>query len=71
VAFACKCDLGKHVDLTMMHDRLIKLDIGLVKVTTSDEAGKKRPRLAFDWLLRAISRNRRSLTRYLRWSHQS
>jgi hypothetical protein len=70
VAFACKCDLVKHVDLTMMHDRLIKLDIGLVEVTISDEAGKKRLRLAFDWLLRAISHNRRSLTRFLKWAHQ-
>ena len=36
-------------------------DIGLVKVTISNDAGKNRLRLAFDWLLRAINHNRRSL----------
>ncbi|KAI0307727.1 ras guanine nucleotide exchange factor domain-containing protein [Multifurca ochricompacta] len=60
IAFACKCDLDIILDLKMVHERLTKLDIGLVKVTISDEAGKNRLRLAFDWLLRAISHNRRT-----------
>ena len=35
-------------------------DIGLVKVTITNDEGKNRLRLAFDWLLRAINHNRRS-----------
>jgi hypothetical protein len=66
VAFACKCDLENVVDLKMVHERLTKLDIGLVQVTVSDEAGKNRLRLAFEWLLRAISHNRRSPTCFMR-----
>lgn len=66
MAFACKCDLENVVDLKMVHERLTKLDIGLVQVTVSDEAGKNRLRLAFEWLLRAISHNRRSPTRFMR-----
>jgi len=59
VAIACKCDLDDLLDLKKVHERLTKFDIGLIKVTISNEAGKNRLRLAFDWLLRAISHNRR------------
>jgi hypothetical protein len=59
VAIACKCDLDNVLDLKKLHDRLARLDIGLIKVTISNEGGKNRLRLAFDWLLRAISHNRR------------
>ncbi len=62
VALACKCDLENLLDLKRVHERLSMFDIGLVKVTISNEAGKNRLRLAFDWLLRAISHNRRSLS---------
>ncbi|KAH9982388.1 hypothetical protein BGW80DRAFT_1263086 [Lactifluus volemus] len=65
VALACKCDLENLLDLKMVHERLTRLDIGLVQVTISNEDGKNRLRLAFDWLLRAISHNRRSLTRFV------
>jgi hypothetical protein len=61
VALACKCDLESHLDLKKVCERLSMFDIGLVKVTISNEAGKNRLRLAFDWLLRAINHNRRSL----------
>ena len=60
MAIACKCDLDDLLDLKTVHDRLTTLDVGLVKVTISNEEGKNRLRLAFDWLLRAISYNRRS-----------
>lgn len=43
-------------------------DVGLVKVTISNEAGKGRLRLAFDWLLRAINHNRRALTPFFKSS---
>lgn len=62
VAIACKCDLDNVLDLKKLHDRLARLDIGLIKVTISNEGGKNRLRLAFDWLLRAISHNRRPST---------
>lgn len=62
MAIACKCDLDNILDLKKLHDRLTKLDIGLIKVTISNEEGKNRLRLAFDWLLRAISHNRRPST---------
>lgn len=64
VALACKCDLENFLDLKRVHERLSMFDIGLVKVTISNEAGKNRLRLAFDWLLRAINHNRRSLARF-------
>jgi hypothetical protein len=64
VALACKCDLENLLDLKRVHERLSMFDIGLVKVTISNEAGKNRLRLAFDWLLRAINHNRRSLARF-------
>ncbi|KAH9969049.1 ras guanine nucleotide exchange factor domain-containing protein [Russula dissimulans] len=60
VAIACKCDLDDLLDLKKVHERLTKFDIGLIKVTISNEAGKSRLRLAFDWLLRAISHNQRT-----------
>lgn len=62
MAIACKCDLDDVLDLKKLHDRLTRLDIGLIKVTISNEGGKNRLRLAFDWLLRAISHNRRPST---------
>ncbi len=68
VALACKCDLENLLDLKMVHERLSMFDIGLVKVTISNEAGKNRLRLAFDWLLRAINHNRRSLAPFFELS---
>lgn len=59
MAIACKCDIDNVLDLKRVHDRLARLDVGLVKVTILTEEGKGRLRLAFDWLLRAISYNRR------------
>ena len=64
VAIACKCDLDNVLDLNKLHGRLTKLDIGLIKVTIANEEGKCRLRLAFNWLLRAISYNRRPLTQF-------
>jgi len=60
VAIACKCDLDNLLVLKKVHDRLSRLDVGLVTVTVSNDEGKNRLRLAFDWLLSAISQNRRS-----------
>jgi hypothetical protein len=60
VAIACKCDLDDLLGLKKVHDRLSRLDVGLITVTVSNEEGKQRLRLAFDWLLRSISQNRRS-----------
>lgn len=60
MAIACKCDLDNLLVLKKVHDRLSRLDVGLVTVTVSNEEGKNRLRLAFEWLLRAISQNRRS-----------
>jgi hypothetical protein len=64
VALACKCDLENLLDLKRVYEQLSMIDIGLVKVTISTDAGKNRLRLAFDWLLRAINHNRRSLARF-------
>ncbi|KAH8988952.1 ras GEF, partial [Lactarius akahatsu] len=58
VALACRCDLENLLDLKWVHERLSTFDIGLVKVTISNEAGKNRLRLAFEWLLGAVNRNR-------------
>ncbi|KAI9445281.1 ras GEF, partial [Lactarius indigo] len=60
VALACRCDLENLLDLKRVHERLSTFDIGLVKVTISNEAGKNRLRLAFEWLLGAVNRNRRT-----------
>ncbi|KAI9435016.1 ras GEF [Lactarius psammicola] len=60
VAIVCKCDLENLLDLKMVYKRLSTFDIGLVKISISNEAGKHQPRLAFDWLFRAINHNRRT-----------
>ncbi|KAH8998887.1 ras guanine nucleotide exchange factor domain-containing protein, partial [Lactarius hatsudake] len=61
VALACRCDLENLLDLKWVHERLSTFDIGLVKVTISNEAGKNRLRLAFEWLLGAVNPNRHHL----------
>ncbi|KAI0271372.1 ras guanine nucleotide exchange factor domain-containing protein [Gloeopeniophorella convolvens] len=70
VALVCKNDLESVLDLKAVHARLTEqLDIGLVSVSVTNETGKRQLRLAFDWVLKAIGRTRR--TSYLDGLYQN
>lgn len=60
VVMACKSDAVKEVDphtaATMLRDH----KVGLVEVSMYDESGKDKMRRCFDWMVRAIYRDRSS-----------
>lgn len=55
---ACKSDTSKEVDphtaATMLRDH----KVGLVEVSMYDDPGKDKMRRCFDWMIRAIYRDR-------------
>ena len=55
---ACKSDATKQVDphtaATMLRDH----KVGLVEVSMFDDSGKDKMRRCFDWMIRAIYRDR-------------
>lgn len=55
---ACKSDAVKEVDphtaATMLRDH----KVGLVEVSMFDDSGKDKMRRCFDWMIRAIYRDR-------------
>ena len=58
VVMACKSDAAKEVDphtaATMLRDH----KVGLVEVSMFDDSGKDKMRRCFDWMIRAIYRDR-------------
>ncbi|KAI0033150.1 ras guanine nucleotide exchange factor domain-containing protein [Vararia minispora EC-137] len=58
IVFACKSDLDRHVDSHQVHSRITQLDVGLVEVSALQDSGKIQLRLAFDFVLRAITTQR-------------
>lgn len=58
MVLACKSDLERSVDPKQAHDLLQRYDSGLVEVTKESEAGKDRMRKSFQWLVKAILRER-------------
>ena len=58
VVLACKSDLETEVEPQRALDILQKYDVGLVEVSNTAD-GKEKMRRSFDWLLKAIYRERR------------
>ena len=58
VVLACKSDLDTQVEPQQALEVLQKYDVGLVEVANTAE-GKEKMRRSFDWLLKAIYRERR------------
>jgi hypothetical protein len=57
VVLACKSDLDRQVEPQKALQVLQKYDVGLVEVANNTE-GKEKMRRSFDWLLKAIYRER-------------
>jgi hypothetical protein len=64
VVLACKSDLDREVEPLTAIAVLGKYDVGLVEVSITHE-GKEKMRRSFDWLLRAIFRQRSELVGYI------
>jgi hypothetical protein len=57
VVLACKSDLERQVEPQKALEILQLYDVGLVEVSNTQE-GKEKMRRSFDWLLKAIFRDR-------------
>ena len=55
---ACKSDVAKEVDPHTAATMLRSHGVGLVEVSMYDDSGKDKMRRCFDWMIRAIYRNR-------------
>ncbi|KAF7969341.1 hypothetical protein HWV62_27669 [Athelia sp. TMB] len=55
---ACKIDLEKRVDSKAALDLFTKYDSGLVEVTAESQVGKDKMRRSFEWIIKAIIRER-------------
>jgi GTPase SAR1 family protein len=58
IVIACKSDLERKVDPLSASETLLQYDVGLVEVNHS-ESGRGKMKRSFDYLLRAILRERR------------
>lgn len=58
MVLACKTDLEKRVDPKQALDLLKKYDSGLVEATAESKVGKDKMRRSFEWLIKAIVRDR-------------
>lgn len=63
IVIACKSDLQKRVDPSAASEALQQYDVGLVEVSHG-ENGRGKMRRSFDYLLRAILRERRQGTAF-------
>ncbi|KAG7099241.1 hypothetical protein E1B28_001104 [Marasmius oreades] len=59
IVLACKSDLDRQVDPETAAEVLQQYDAGLVEVSSS-ESGKEKMKRSFDWILKAVVRDRRS-----------
>ncbi|KAF9270242.1 ras GEF [Marasmius fiardii PR-910] len=59
IVLACKSDLDRRVDPETAAEVLQQYDAGLVEVS-SNESGKEKMKRSFDWILKAVVRDRRS-----------
>ncbi|KAF9044714.1 ras GEF [Hymenopellis radicata] len=60
VVLACKSDMQRAIDPQTAVEILLEYDVGLVEVTSTSESGKEKMKRSFDYLLKAIIRDRRS-----------
>jgi len=58
MVLACKSDLERVVDPKLALDLLKRYDSGLVEATKESGTGKDRMRRSFEWLIKAILRDR-------------
>ncbi|KIY71610.1 ras GEF [Cylindrobasidium torrendii FP15055 ss-10] len=58
VVVACKSDLPKAVDPLTSVEILLQYDVGLIEVNNTSDAGTGKMRRSFDWLLKAVLRDR-------------
>lgn len=58
MVLACKSDLERRVDPKLALVLLKQYDSGLVEATKESETGKDRMRKSFEWLVKAILRER-------------
>lgn len=58
MVLACKSDLERRVDPQRALALLNRYDSGLVEATKESESGKIRIRKSFEWLVKAILRER-------------
>lgn len=60
VVLACNSDLPRQVEPQYTLEVLQKYDVGLVEVAKAQEQGKEKSRRAFEWLIKAVFRDRSS-----------
>lgn len=60
VVLACKSDLERQVEPERALEVLQQYDVGLVEVANAQDAGREKMRRSFDWLCKAIFRERGS-----------
>lgn len=65
LVLACKSDLERQIDPEEAVAILCPYDVGLVEVTSVDDPGKTKLRQSFNFLLKAIFRNRRLFFNFL------
>ena len=58
IVLACKADLPQAVRPDTVADLCHPYNVGLVEVTVTTDAGKKKMRNAFSWQVKAITRMR-------------
>ena len=58
IVLACKADLPQAVRPDIVADLCHPYNVGLVEVTVTTDAGKKKMRNAFSWQVKAITRTR-------------
>lgn len=68
MVLACKSDLTRVVDPKEALDLVKRYDSGLVEATKESSAGKGRMRRSFEWLIKAILRDR-SMHLFLAFAH--
>ena len=68
VVLACKSDLERQLEPQKALEVLQVYDVGLVEVANTPE-GKEKMRRSFDWLLKAIFRERSGTSQW-RWLQQ-
>ena len=60
VVLACNSDLQRQVEPQKALEVLQQYDVGLVEVAKTQEQGREKIKRAFEWLIKAVFRDRSS-----------
>ena len=60
VVLACNSDLHRQVEPQKALEVLQQYNVGLVEVAKAQEQGREKIKRAFEWLMKAVFRDRRS-----------